>query len=332
MEDNAYIDGLDNQDKPKILILSPGKQVYLINRFSQFFEVILGDYSQLTIDLYPKHTGYLLPEFKSPMYPSFILDIVRNNRISYVMTLHDVETVELSRFKRELKALNCTVIGADTDVAKICLDKYEFATYLEKNNIRVPKTYATIESLNSAIEAKEVSFPIIVKLRKGMASKGVEIVSDKLSLEHWKTRHESITEYIFQEMIDGDEYGLDIVNDFNHDYFQCCAKLKLEMRNGETDAAQIVDPESFVALAKQISKAIFHTGNIDCDIIQTIDGQNYVVDINPRFGGGYMFSLMAGMDVPYYLYSWCKNMQIAPNQLRNIRNKYKKISTLCQMA
>ena len=332
MEDNVYIDGPDIQDKPKILILSPGKQVYLINRFSQYFDVILGDHSQLTIDLYPNHTGYLLPEFKSPLYPSFISDIVRDNHITYVLTLHDVEAVVLTRLKRELNILNCTIIGADANVAEICLDKYEFATYLEKCNICVPKTYPTIESLCKAIEAKEILFPIIIKLRKGMASKGVEIVNDMISLEQWKLKHEEANEYIFQEMIDGDEYGLDVVNDFNQEFFQCCAKQKLEMRNGETDAAKIVNPELFVDYAKLISKAIHHTGNIDCDIIQTSDGKNYVVDINPRFGGGYMFSLIAGMDVPYYIFSWWMNKQITPNQLRNIGYKYKKISTLCQMA
>ena len=69
---------------------------------------------------------------------------------------------------------------------------------------------------------------------------------------------------------------------------------------------------------------------MDCDVIIAESGKAYVIDVNPRFGGGYIFSLNAGMDVPYLLSQWAEKHK--PEQPELIYNQpYRKITTLTPM-
>ena len=68
------------------------------------------------------------------------------------------------------------------------------------------------------------------------------------------------------------------------------------MRNGETDAAEVLvdPPQRVAALAVEVASHIDVVGNLDIDIIQEPSGAAFVIDLNPRFGGGYAFSARAG--------------------------------------
>ena len=68
------------------------------------------------------------------------------------------------------------------------------------------------------------------------------------------------------------------------------------MRNGETDAAEVLldPPHGVAALATEIASHLEMVGNLDIDIIEEPSGAAFVIDLNPRFGGGYAFSALAG--------------------------------------
>ncbi|NWN81512.1 MAG: hypothetical protein HLX48_00750 [Halomonas sp.] len=65
------------------------------------------------------------------------------------------------------------------------------------------------------------------------------------------------------------------------------------MRAGETDKAVTVAPELFQETVAKISSVLPHRGNLDCDFLER-DGKFYLLEINPRFGGGYPFTHLAG--------------------------------------
>ena len=48
---------------------------------------------------------------------------------------------------------------------------------------------------------------------------------------------------------------------------------------------------------------------MDCDILER-DGQYYVLELNPRFGGGYPFSYEAGVNLPKAIIEWLKGNEI----------------------
>ena len=105
-------------------------------------------------------------------------------------------------------------------------------------------------------------------------------------------------------MKDGNEYGLDIISDFDGNYLNTIVRKKISMRSGETDEAVILgdnDEEYRILkeLGEKIAAAFKPRGLIDVDVIMNTGNMApYVIDINARFGGGYPFSHLAGADVP----------------------------------
>ena len=96
---------------------------------------------------------------------------------------------------------------------------------------------------------------------------------------------------IIQEMIDGQEYGLDVMNDLEGNYQNTCIKRKIAMRSGETDCSVTVDDEEIREIGERIAKC-------------------YVLEMNARFGGGFPFSYLAGVDMPKAIIMWLKGEEV----------------------
>ena len=117
----------------------------------------------------------------------------------------------------------------------------------------------------------------------------MSILLKKEDLNNFDPDQEMLQKFVF-----GQEVGIDILNDFSGKYVHCCAKSKISMRDGETDKARIVNNKKYVTLSKKISKIFKHIGPLDVDLIEDKKGNIFFIDFNPRFGGGYPFSHLAG--------------------------------------
>jgi carbamoyl-phosphate synthase large subunit len=102
--------------------------------------------------------------------------------------------------------------------------------------------------------------------------------------------------FLFQENIEGIEYGMDILNDLSGKFVHCCVRKKIEMRAGETDKAEVIYSKELTEVAKKISLIFKHIGNLDIDFIIDKNKKVYFIDFNPRFGGGYPYTHMAGFN------------------------------------
>ena len=78
------------------------------------------------------------------------------------------------------------------------------------------------------------------------------------------------------------------------------------MRAGETDKSVLRDKPDLEELGYRVGKALGHIGNVDCDVFEK-DGKYYLLELNPRFGGGYPFSQMSGANYPAAILAWMEN-------------------------
>ena len=175
------------------------------------------------------------------------------------------------------------------------------------------------EDAKKALATSEIAFPLFMKPRWGSGSIGLETIDDRDELDMYyrlqmKKIKKSILatasvgdEYIMiQEKLTGKEYGLDVMNDLTGRCVGVSVKQKLAMRSGETDKAVTVDLPEVRRLGQVIGETLGHIGNLDVDIMQRANGDFCVLELNPRFGGGFPFSYEAGVNLPLAIIKWLK--------------------------
>jgi carbamoyl-phosphate synthase large subunit len=83
------------------------------------------------------------------------------------------------------------------------------------------------------------------------------------------------------------------------------------MRAGETDKAVSTDDKNLIELGLKIAQAFQIFGPADVDVKIGKDGP-LLLEINPRFGGGYPCSHLCGADFPAKLLTICKGQTLEP--------------------
>ena len=307
-----------------ILFTCAGRRNYLINYFKEALKgegkVFATDMQLTAPALVDADVAIQVPAIYSQEYIPSLLRIVKENDINCVISLNDLELPILSEAKDQIESLGAKVIVADEHAIKIAFDKWETVKFLEKYGLKSPKTFIDLEEAKNAIASGELKFPLVIKPRWGSASIGIDFPEDMEELElAYKLQNirlkrtilaeaskEDINHAILiQEKIPGKEYGMDVLNDFEGNYVGTFVREKLQMRSGETDKAISVIHERFEQVGKVIGDNLKHIGNLDCDVFEH-NGELYVLELNPRFGGGYPFSHEAGNNTAAIYIEWLK--------------------------
>lgn len=305
-----------------ILLTSSGRRGYLVNYFKEALKgrgiVHAGNSSNYAPAFYYADKYVVTPLIYDANYIPFLLDYCMANNISVIIPLFDVDLMVLAKNKRKFAERGVKVIVSAQEVIGVCNDKWLTYCFCAENKLPTPRTYLNLESVKKGLGGNEIQFPIIVKPRWGMGSiavceaenyKELEVLGDKVKREIFSSylKFESEIEkencILYQEKLSAQEYGLDIINDLNGNYQNTIVRKKIAMRSGETDCAIVVDDDKIKKFGLEISEKLGHIGNLDVDIFVR-DNKIYVLEMNARFGGGYPFSHMAGVDLPAAIIKW----------------------------
>jgi carbamoyl-phosphate synthase large subunit len=138
------------------------------------------------------------------------------------------------------------------------------------------------------------SFPVVVKPRFGFGSNGINYAHNREEVDFF-LKYYAHEEMIVQEFIGGPEYSFDILNDFNANFVTAAVKKKIKMRSGETDQGYAFKDREMLDVARELGQRLGHIGPLDVDFFMK-DGKPHILELNPRFGGGYAITHMAGLD------------------------------------
>ena len=312
-----------------ILFTCAGRRTYLLKYFKENMaegdKVVATDMQLTAPALQAADVKLQVPAVYAPEYVNITLNICKEQNIDALISLNDLELPILAENKAKFEALGVKVIVSDPQVIDIAFDKYKTAQWAESLGLVAPKTYVRLEDVKKALAAGEIEFPLFMKPRWGSGSIGLESIADMEELDIYynllmKKIKKTIlatasvgNEYIMiQEKLTGNEFGLDIMNDLNGKNVAVSVKQKLAMRAGETDKAVTVDLPEVREMGRKIGEALGHIGNLDVDIMQRADGAYCVLELNPRFGGGYPFSYEAGVNMPKAIIQWVKGEEVDP--------------------
>ena len=310
-----------------ILFTCAGRRTYLLKFFKENMsaedKVVATDMQLSAPALQAADVKLQVPAVYDPKYIDITLNICKEQKIDALISLNDLELPILAENKAKFEALGVKVIVSDPEVIDIAFDKYKTAQWVESIGLNAPKTYVTLASAKEAIAKGEIAFPLFMKPRWGSGSIGLETIDDMEELDIYyhllmKKIKKTILatasvgdEYIMiQEKLTGNEYGLDVMNDLEGNNVAVSVKQKLAMRAGETDKAVTVDLPEVREMGAVIGRKLKHIGNLDVDIMQRANGDYCVLELNPRFGGGYPFSYEAGANMPKAILQWLKGEEV----------------------
>ena len=280
-----------------ILILAAGTRNKIIEYFKENIhgsgQVIATDSSDLAPALYDADRYYIVPRISAPDYIDHILKICEKENIDGVLSLIDPELGLLALHEEEFRAVGTTVIGSSCDLCEMSLDKFQMYSWLSGHGYRCARSWVDKDAFFRAVEAGEEHYPVFVKPVRGSASISITKAFDRETVELLFAHEDSL---MIQQFLDGTEIGTDVYIDMiSGEVVSVFAKEKIKMRAGETDkAVSIKDPALFSLVEKFVLEAGYR-GQIDIDLFR-INGEYFISEVNPRFGGGYPHAHEAGCD------------------------------------
>lgn len=321
-----------------ILFTCAGRRTYLLMYFKENMEpgdkVIATDMQLTAPALQVADVKIQVPAVYDSVYIDRLLAICKEQSVDALISLNDLELPILAEQKGCFENIGVKVIVSDPKVIDIAFDKYKTALWVESIGLNSPKTYVSLYEVKAALESADISFPLFLKPRWGSGSIGLETVEDMDELETvYRLLSKKIKktilskasigdEYILiQEKLPGNEYGLDVMNDLDGNHVAVSVKQKLSMRAGETDKAVTVDLPEVREIGAKIGRELRHVGDLDVDIMQRSNGDYCVLELNPRFGGGFPFSYEAGVNLPLAIMKWIKGEEVDPGILEPIIGK-----------
>ena len=295
-----------------LLILSAGTR----NKIIQYFKrevgnsgrVVATDMSNLAPAVYEADKFYQVPRMTDIGYIDVIIDICKKEKIDGILTLIDPELSLLAQHKNRFSELGVKVIGSSYELCERALDKMEMFNWLTSHGYKCAKSYTDKEKFYDDVKDGLITYPVFVKPVRGSASIAISKVFDGETIELLFAHNDNL---MIQEFLNGQEIGADVYIDMvSNEVVSIFTKKKLLMRAGETDkSVSFKDPKLFDFIEKFVNESGW-SGQIDIDIFD-INGDYYISEVNPRFGGGYPHAYEAG----------CNHMALILNNLNNKNNK-----------
>lgn len=315
--------------RPNILLGSIGRRVYLIEWFEAALEKagVAGEVHVTDVDihssgmLHSKH-AHRVPRYSAQNYEESLLALVKELEPTILLSVNDFELECWAEpaLRAELSRYSDHILGLAPREQRVVSDKFWMADELRSHGITTPETVLASDK-EGLRRLTGLHDRLVVKDRFGSGSSGLRIIDSshlKQTVEDISSgkvgqgpseRQRGLDTTIVQPVVEGIEFGIDVVGPLSRtrqgcqerawEFTRILARKKVRMRGGETDQARTVSAEPFLAVGRSLANLLRPEGIIDVDVIVDDDSHAHVIDINPRFGGGYPFNHLAGADVPY---------------------------------
>lgn len=286
-----------------ILISSAGRRVSLLRIFKQALagmgiegQILAADMSIMSAAYHDADRAFQVPSCTSDDFVPAMLDLCRQNDVRLVVPTIDTELLTYATHREEFEAIGTRVSISSPEVIRICGRKDHTHAWLTEQGFPTVRQ-VSVDELESEPDA--LSFPLLVKPRGGSASIGVSVVRD-LDEMRAATR---CGEFIVQTLAHGIEHTVDLFLDGQGRCRCAIPRRRLEVRSGEVSKGVTVRNHRLIELAKHISEVLPGAfGVLNIQMFWDPDTDDLaVIEINPRFGGGFPLSWRAGGDYPRWL-------------------------------
>lgn len=284
--------------KNNLLLSCAGRRVELLSIWKRTCLEKLLDTEIIAADAQPfapafilAHRQCLLPRVDTPAYIDRLLDACEKNDIRWIVPTIDTELTILSKFKRKFDEIGTTVFVSDEETIRIAADKRHTHAWFVQNH------FPTFEqdTIDNVLNNPDWQYPCFVKPANGSRSVGAALIHSPDELvAHQKA---STTTDVVESLGTGVEVTVDAYVSLLTGKCLCVVpRQRLEVRDGEVAKAKTIDPPEIIELVKNVAETLPGARGPLCIQLfwnpQTRDIK--LMEINPRFGGGYPLTDAAG--------------------------------------
>lgn len=276
----------------KILFTSVGRRVELMQTFrkaAQKLEIPLEIYGADIIDSVPAlafcdHT-VIVPRIRDEGYIPELKRICAEECMDALIPTIDTDLLILAKNRDEFG--NTRVVISSPEKIVICRDKRMTAEYFHSVGLLSPQPVDRWEEYRGR-------FPAFIKPKDGSSSINAYKVENAEELKAYAAH---VPDYIIQPYISGTEYTVDIFCDFEGNPIFITPRIRLAVRAGEVLKTEIAQDDKIIGEMKQLVDDYKPCGQITVQLIrEKKSGDDYYIEINPRFGGGAPLTIKAGAD------------------------------------
>lgn len=234
---------------------------------------------------------YQLPLATNPNYIDSLIAVIRKEDVALVIPIHD-EEVRIITQHRSL--ISVPVLASSDEAIKLFNDKWESAKYVRQFGVEIPKILYEGDTCGACIKRKKQS----------VGSNGIEICksNQQLPANMLKLDYEN-ENYFVQELVDGEEYTVDVAADKTGKPFLIIPRQRVEVKAGVATKVRIVDDKKLIDLVEKIYANICIPGFSNVQFIKSGE-YYYFIELNCRYGGMSISSTLASHNYPLELVAY----------------------------
>lgn len=283
-----------------IIITSAGRRVSLVRAFQKELKQLIPSGLIFASDAEPELSAAChvadrsvkVPLLNHATYVDTLLTVCLEHEIKMVIPTIDTELLLLSKNKARFEQNGINIIISSETLITKCRDKRLIHEFFKEHDIHVAEEYSK----------QKYKLPLYIKPYDGSRSVDNFLIREEKEL---KPFHFENPKFMFLEYLDHrehEEFTCDLYYDKQHQLRCVVPRKRLEIRDGEVYKALALNNE----LVEHIRERMGHlTGAVGCLTAQFFKHRKshkiYGIEINPRFGGGYPLSYLAGANFPKWL-------------------------------
>lgn len=285
----------------KVLFTSVGRRVELVQAFKKAaheleidLTIIGADIAEDAPALFFCDETQIVHRIKDERYIPQLLSICEKEQVDCLIPTIDTDLLLLAENKDRFEAIGTKVLISAVDKVKLCRDKNYTSDYFISLGLKAASSVNNVDDFEEMLQNGEISFPVFIKPKDGSSSINAYKVEN---LEELKFYADKIEDYIIQPFISGREFTIDIFGDYQGNPVYITPRERLAVRSGEVLKTRITQDDTMIAEMMTLIADYKPCGQITVQLIQDAGtGENYYIEINPRFGGGAPLSIKAGAD------------------------------------
>jgi predicted ATP-grasp superfamily ATP-dependent carboligase len=244
--------------------------------------------------------------FREPeSYVAALAALVQKYQIDLLLPVHE-DCLAIQTY-RHLLPKTLTIASPSRSDLLIALDKYEIIKIAELAQVGIPRTIVPLDFDHLSQLSQSLSFPLILKTRRGNSGKGVFRIQDSADLvpkyrEVVESFRLSVHQLpILQEFMTGDGYGSCFLAEKGK-LHGCFVERYLRCKEKGFGTSVLREPYHWPLLEEYTSRLVAEmnwTGIGHFDFIGTPElNQAYLIEMNPRFWGALNLAVQNGYDFP----------------------------------